>query len=108
MPIMKIPTPLRPYVAGQAEVIVRGATAGAALQDMLVQFPAFRPQLCKPDGSLRAFVNLFLGKNNIRDLQGLDTPLGPDDFLSLVPSIAGGCHAGDFNLAKIITLRKTV
>jgi molybdopterin synthase sulfur carrier subunit len=99
MPIMKIPTPLRPYVAGQADVIVRGATAGAALQDMLAQFPAFRPQLCKQDGSLRAFVNLFLEKNNIRDL---DTPLGPDDVLSLVPSIAGGCHADDINLAKTI------
>jgi molybdopterin converting factor small subunit len=90
MPIVKIPNPLRPYVDGQAEVTVRGATAGAALDDMLAQYPAFRPHLCKDDGSLRAFVNLFLGKSNIRDLQGLDTPLAPGDSLNLVPSIAGG------------------
>jgi len=57
---------------------------------MLTQYPAFRPQLCKDDGSLRAFVNLFLNKRNIRDLHGLDTPLKPDDNLTLVPSIAGG------------------
>jgi molybdopterin converting factor small subunit len=90
MPIIKIPNPLRPYVNGQAEVRVGGVTVGGALEDMLVQYPAFRPQLCKADGSLRAFVNLFLDKSNVRDLQGLETPLGPDDSLTLVPSIAGG------------------
>jgi molybdopterin converting factor small subunit len=90
MPSLKIPNPLRPYVNGQEEVSVRGTTAGAALEDMLAQYPAFRPQLCKEDGSLRAFVNLFLNRSNIRDLRGLDTPLEPEDVLSLVPSIAGG------------------
>jgi molybdopterin converting factor small subunit len=90
MPTIRIPNPLRPYVNGQAEIAVQGATANTALEDMLTQFPSFRPQLCKADGSLRAFVNLFLDGQNIRDLRGLDTPLGPDDILNLVPSIAGG------------------
>lgn len=90
MPSVKVPNPLRPYVGGQAEVPVQGKTAGAVVEDLLLQYPAFRPHLCKKDGSLRAFVNLFLGKENIRDLQGLDTPLDPDDVLNLVPSIAGG------------------
>jgi molybdopterin synthase sulfur carrier subunit len=90
MPIVKIPNPLRPYVNGQAEVQVQGATAGAALEDMLAKYPAFRPHLCKDDGSLRAFVNLFLNRCNIRDLQGLDTPIQSEDILTLVPSIAGG------------------
>jgi molybdopterin synthase sulfur carrier subunit len=90
MPFMKIPNTLRSYVNDQGEVSVQGATAGAALQDMLAQFPAFRPHLCKQDGSLRSFVNLYLGRSNIRDLQGLDTPLKSDDILNLVPAIAGG------------------
>ncbi|MBM3152321.1 MAG: MoaD/ThiS family protein [Chloroflexi bacterium] len=90
MPAIRIPAPLRPYVDGQAEVPVHGATAGAALDDMLAQYPAFRPHLCKDDGSLRAFINLFLGGRNLRDLRGLDTPLGPNDILNLIPSIAGG------------------
>jgi len=90
MPTIRIPNPLRSYVRGQTEVPVQGATAGMALEDMLTQYPAFRPQLCKADGSLRAFVNLFLNGQNIRDLRGLDTPLGPGDILNLVPSIAGG------------------
>ncbi len=90
MPLIRIPNPLRLYVKGQAEVPVQGETVGAALEDMLTQFPAFRPHLCKDDGSMRAFVNLFLSAKNIKDMQGLDTPLGPDDILNLVPSIAGG------------------
>ncbi len=90
MPSLKIPNPLRPYVNGLAEVPVSGATAGEAVENLLAQYPAFRPHLCKEDGSLRAFVNLFLDKSNIRDLQGLDTPLAPGDILNLVPSIAGG------------------
>ena len=90
MASIRIPSPLRSYVNGQAEVRVRAATAGSALEDMLAQFPAFRPHLCKGDGSPRAFVNLFLNGINIRDLQGLETPLGPEDILNLVPAIAGG------------------
>ena len=90
MPVIKIPTPLRSYVGGQAEVPVKGETAGAALDDMLAHYPVFRPQLCKQDGSLRAFVNLYLEKTNIRDLQGLETQLKPEDVLNLVPAIAGG------------------
>ncbi len=90
MPVVKIPNPLRPYVNGQAQVMVRGATAGAALEELLVQYPAFRPHLTNSQGELRPFVNLFLGEDNIKDLQGLDTPLEPEDILNLVPSIAGG------------------
>ncbi len=90
MPAIKIPHPLRPYVNGQAEVVVQGTTARLALEDMLAQFPAFRPHLFQIDGSLRAFVNLYLGKINLHDLQGLDTPLSSEDILNLVPAIAGG------------------
>jgi molybdopterin converting factor small subunit len=57
---------------------------------MLTQYPAMRPHLTNNDGQLRPFVNLFLGENNVRDLQGLATPLKDDDRLLLIPSIAGG------------------
>ncbi len=90
MPVIKIPTPLRSYVNGLAEVPVAGATAGEAFENLLVQFPAMRPHLTNSRGELRPFVNLFLAENNIRDLQGLATPLSRDDRLNLIPSIAGG------------------
>ncbi len=90
MPILIIPAPLRSYVNGQAEVLVSGVNVGEVVESLLVQFPAMRPHLTNSRAELRPFVNLFLGKMNIRDLQGLDTPLSKDDILMLVPSIAGG------------------
>lgn len=90
MSTLKVPTPLRTYTAGQSEVIVQGATVGEALNDLLSQFPALRPHLMNEEGHLRAFVNLFLGEENTRDLQGLSTPLATDSKLRIIPSIAGG------------------
>jgi molybdopterin converting factor small subunit len=90
MPVIKMPAPLRSYVNGLAEVPVRGATVGAVIGDLMEQYPIMRPHLADPAGTLRPFVNLFLGSNNIKDLQGLDTLLNPEDVLILVPSIAGG------------------
>jgi len=90
MPTLRIPTPLRSYIDGQTEVPVSGITVGQAVQSLMTQFPALRPHLTNSSGQLRPFVNLFLGEDNIKDLKGLETALGPDDILRLVPSVAGG------------------
>ena len=90
MTILKIPTPLRYYTNGQAEVSVSGATVDAAMQNLVEQHPTLKQHLYNGNGELRAFVNLFLGENNIKDLQGLETPLKEGDLLRLIPSIAGG------------------
>jgi len=49
-----------------------------------------RPHLYNSEGQLRPFVNLFLGADNVKELQGLETPLNETDTLILIPSIAGG------------------
>jgi adenylyltransferase/sulfurtransferase len=90
MPVIRIPTPLRSYVNGQSEVPVQGNTVADAMESLLTQFPTMRPHLTNNEGKLRPFVNLFLGENNVRDLQGLETPLGEGDRLLLIPSVAGG------------------
>ncbi|HTX91642.1 MAG TPA: ubiquitin-like small modifier protein 1 [Anaerolineales bacterium] len=90
MPVIRIPTPLRTYVNGQSEVTVQGKTVADAMENLLTQYPAMRPHLTSGDGQLRPFVNLFLGEANVRDLQGLETPLADGDRLLLIPSIAGG------------------
>ena len=90
MATLRIPTPLRSYTGGQGEVPVQGETVGEAMQDLLVQHPSLEPHLFSSTGDLRPFVNLFIGENNIRDLQGLETPLKSDDRVLLIPSIAGG------------------
>ena len=90
MTTLKIPTPLRQYTNGQAEVAVSGNNVAAAMQNLVEQFPALEQHLYNGNGEMRAFVNLFLGENNTRDLQGLETPLGEGDTLRIIPSIAGG------------------
>jgi len=90
MPVLRIPPPLRSYTAGQSEIPVQGSTVAAAMQDLIAQYPALQPHLYMGDGSLRPFVNLFLGEDNIKDLQGLNTSIRDGDKLFLVPSIAGG------------------
>ena len=90
MPILKIPTPLRHYTDGQIEVRVDGRNVGEAMQKLVEKFPLLRPHLYNGDGRLRPFVNLFVGENNVKDLQGMDTPVNEDARVLLVPSIAGG------------------
>lgn len=90
MPTLRIPTPLRSYTNGQKEVTLQGETVEAVMEDLIAQYPSLRPHLFNGDGHLRPFVNLFLNDENIRDLQGVNTPLQADDQLLLIPSVAGG------------------
>ena len=90
MPALRIPTPLRAYTSGKSEVTVSGSNIAEALNDLTTQFPPIKPHLFNDAGELRPFVNLFVGENNIKDLQGVDTPIKDGDKLVLIPSIAGG------------------
>ena len=90
MSVLRIPTPLRAYTGGKSEVSVDGANVGEALADLTKQFPTIKPHLFNEGGELRPFVNLFIGENNIKDLQGVGTPIKDGDKLVLIPSIAGG------------------
>lgn len=93
MPTIHIPTALRPYADNQASLAVEATTVGEAMQKLTETFPRLRQHLFKEDGQLRSFVNLYLGDEDVRHLQGLDTPLAPDAELTIVPSVAGGSTA---------------
>ncbi len=75
MAILKIPTPLRSYTDGQTEVTVGGGNVAEAMEHLVEQYPTLKPHLYNGEGRLRPFVNLFLGENNVNDLQGMQTPL---------------------------------
>jgi len=87
---LRIPTPLRPYTAGQTVVTVQGANVQEALQDLVTQYPQLQKHLFNEAGELRPFVNLFLDDEDIRHLQGTNTLLKDGDKLMIIPSIAGG------------------
>ncbi|MCY3780631.1 MAG: MoaD/ThiS family protein [Chloroflexi bacterium] len=86
---IRIPTPLRAFTDGAANVDVAGATVGEALVNLVEQHPELRDHLINDD-ELRSFVNIFIGDEDIRFLQGLDTEIAADESLRIIPSIAGG------------------
>ena len=98
MPSLRIPTPLRTYTAGRSEINLSGSTVSEVMEDLVVQYPDMKQHIFNEEGLLRPFINLFLGEDNINDLQGLETHLGEKDRLMMLPSIAGGSTQshGDF------------
>ncbi len=91
MATIRIPAPLRPYANNQSSVIVSGDSVSAALADLNRQYPELHQHLFEGE-KLRNFVNLYLDKQDVSQLQGLDTPLAEGDTLLIIPSIAGGRH----------------
>jgi molybdopterin synthase sulfur carrier subunit len=87
---VKIPTPLRKVTNGVANVNAEGGNVREMIEDLERQFPGMRERLCDDDGSLRRFVNVFVGDEDIRFMQGLDTMLEDGAQVSIVPAVAGG------------------
>lgn len=87
---IRIPTPLRPYTEQQARVQVSGSTVKEALDDLTARYEKLAVHLRDSSGKIRSFVNIYLGDEDVRFLQGDDTPVGEGDELTIVPSIAGG------------------
>ena len=86
-----IPSALQSYTGNQSEAQVHGATTvGEALQQLVETHPDLRKHLYNEQGKLRSFVNVYLGDEDTRYLQGLETPVKEGDTLMIVPSIAGG------------------
>ncbi len=90
MPEVLVPTPLRPYTDNQARLRVAGETVGQALDELIQRHPELRLHLYGEDGTLRNFVNVYVGEDDIRYREREDTKVEPDEEISIVPSVAGG------------------
>lgn len=89
MPVVRIPTPLRPHSGGQDRIEAAGSTVGEILNQLGTQFPALKERLF--DGEeLRRFVNIYVNNEDIRYLEDLETPVEPKDEVSIIPAVAGG------------------
>jgi sulfur-carrier protein len=86
---VRIPTPLRTLTAGLESVSVAGNTVGDVLDNLEAAHPGMKERLVDDKG-VRRFVNLYLGDEDIRFLDGLQTAVKAGDELSIVPAIAGG------------------
>ncbi len=87
---VRIPTQLRTLTGGAGEVEVEGTTVGEALKALDAAHPGMSDRLFDDSGALRRFVNVFLADEDVRFLDGLDTPVAEGQTLSVVPAVAGG------------------
>ena len=98
-----IPTPLRQLAAGNAEIEVSGAvTAKEALGQLTTEYPALRKHLYDDQDVLRNFINVYVGDEDIRHLDGPDTPVKDGETIMIVPSIAGGSGNAEARAAETL------
>lgn len=95
-----IPTPLRQFAGGQSEIEIEANTAGEALEQLTTRHADLRKHLYNDGGNLRNFVNVYVGDEDIRDLDGLETEVKSGNEILIVPSIAGGNLAGEARAAN--------
>jgi molybdopterin synthase sulfur carrier subunit len=86
---VKIPPVLRDSVGGSRDVSASGATVAAVLDDLFAQHPSLRERVTE-DGQLSRFINVYVNDRDVRYRDGLETPVGPDDTVILLPAMAGG------------------
>lgn len=90
-----IPTPLRQFAGGSSEIEVQAATAGDALQQLTATHSELRKHLFNEQDRLRNFINVYVGDEDIRHLDGPDTQVKDGETIMIVPSIAGGNIAAE-------------
>src|SRR5579875_2423034 len=86
---VKIPTQLRQATGGEATASVEGSTVGEVLDSLYARYGELRSRIAE-DGGLRRFVNVYVGGEDIRFLDGLDTPVEDGDEVTILPAVAGG------------------
>lgn len=87
---VRIPTILRTYTGGASEVTAEGATLSAVLDDLDTNFPGIKARVLDDQGAIRRFVNVYVGNDDVRFLDALDTPTAAGAQISIIPAVAGG------------------
>lgn len=86
---VRIPSPLRPLTGGAGMVECAPGTVGAIIDQLEASHPGFRARVTE-DGQLRRFVNVFVGGQDIRFDQGIDTAVADGQEVTILPAVAGG------------------
>ena len=90
MATVRIPGSLRQQVGGASTVKVAGDTVEQILDALTSEHPGIRGRLLDDGGQLRRFVNVFVDDEDIRHRDGVHTPVGPEQRVSILPAVAGG------------------
>lgn len=87
---VRIPTILRTYTGGSSEVTAEGDDLDAVLVDLEANYPGIKARILDDGGDIRRFVNVYVGNEDVRFLDGLATATPAGTQLSIIPAVAGG------------------
>jgi sulfur-carrier protein len=87
---VRIPTPLRGLTNNLDVVAGEEGTLGACIDGLESAYPGIKDRICDETGELRRFVNVYINGEDVRFLNGLDSPVKAGDEVSIVPAVAGG------------------
>ena len=87
---IRIPTILRTFTGGAAEVSASEGTLREVIAGLDASYPGIAGRIVDENGKLRRFVNVYVGDEDVRFAQGLDTPVPAGGHVSVIPAVAGG------------------
>jgi molybdopterin converting factor small subunit len=87
---VRIPTILRTYTGGSAEVTADPGTLRQVIAGLDATYPGLAGRIVDDTGNLRRFVNVYVGDEDVRFAQGLETPVPAGAHVSVIPAVAGG------------------
>ena len=87
---VRIPSPLRKFTEDQVAVQATGGSIGELVDSLETAHPGIAEQLVDETGALLRFVNYYVNDEDIRFLEGIETPLQDGDTVTIVPAVAGG------------------
>ena len=87
---VRIPTILRTYTGGEKEVTAEGDTLAAVLDDLEAKYAGIKARVLDDSGDIRRFVNVYVGNEDVRFLDGLGTATPAGSQMSIIPAVAGG------------------
>ena len=87
---VRIPTILRTYTGGESEVTAAGSNLSEVLDDLDANYAGIKGRIIDDNGELRRFVNVYVGNDDVRFLDNLETPTPDGAQISVIPAVAGG------------------
>ncbi|MFN3256843.1 MAG: ubiquitin-like small modifier protein 1 [Ilumatobacter sp.] len=87
---VRIPTTMRPLTGGEKQVSVEPGSLSDVIAALEAQHPGLGERLLDDEGGLRKFVNVFVDDDDVRFLDGLETPVADGITVSIIPAVAGG------------------
>jgi sulfur-carrier protein len=87
---VRVPTILRTYTGGASQVSAEGSTLAEVLDSLDASYHGIKGRIIDEQGDLRRFVNVYVGNDDVRFLDGLETKVGDGAEVSVIPAVAGG------------------